>query len=379
MNPFLKDEVFFHTIFSNAPVVPEDAALVLFPQNARDRGKAYFKNDTVYPAEIRKRRFNRLAYITLEQFGFTRTFKYYFSGDENRWADLTYSFTAAVKPDRDSVKAILTKNITDISAPLIESIDENDAFVFLENYSCTQARALETAYNKIIAELAAGLDYLNIAFKLENMAFDKISEKIISDYEENEMARTELKKIEGELIRQKDEEEVRKLEAEIEKVKAEKEKELAGIQRQKDVIAHQNELHKKTMDLEADKKLRLLKAKNTSQIAVAHTANINRHDLAALSAIDDDYQKQIAARQAEIDRERENKEKDFDLQIKKLQEIKKTIADIDEVAYSELARKELLGIDAVMPAAIASSDFYKDIADSDITDVNIEEDGNENV
>ena len=379
MNPIRKNESYRLPLLGSAPVVPDDTAVVLYPDDARDQCKVYLQEDTIFPAEIRRWRFNRLVHITLNPFEFQKTFRFAFSENINQWVEITYKFVVVVNSEKESIKVILKNNITDISVPVTDILDGHMGMILGERYSCLQSLALETAAYSKIKDIVSRIPYLKVLVYQASVKRDRVSDKIIADNEANELAKAELKKIEDDLARKKEEAEARMREAEIARVVAMKDEELAEIRRKRDLSEQEHEIEKRRKELAAEEAYGLQQESNAAAIAKAQKDNIDQHGLEALAAINPSYLKHIELQQSRTDRERENKEKDFDLQYKVIMAVKEAIGDADEATVSEVVKNILLSGNTMTQPLIGASKPAYEPEESRIIAVDLSEDGSSNV
>lgn len=142
MNPIIKNEWLNFTLFSEVPKVPEDAALILYQSASRDMCKVYLLEDAVYSAEIRKLHFDRKAHISLKPFMFDWNVKFLFSNSAAQYVQLFFSFTVSVKDKKEAVKTVFTNNVTDISAVVLEKLNQYGALNLSREYNCLEAPLL---------------------------------------------------------------------------------------------------------------------------------------------------------------------------------------------------------------------------------------------
>lgn len=342
INPILKNEPYKYSWLDKPPVVPNDTALVLYPHDSREHCSVYLQEDTVFPEAIKKWHLDRLVHITLRSFEFQHSFRYSFSDGVNQWVDITYKFSVAVKPDKESVKVILKNNVTDISEPILESIS---SLILDKSYACLELSSLESNALTKIRDLISRITYLKVQVNQTALSIDDVSKKRIDDDKADKLRKADVEAIQKKLMRDKEEAEARRKEADIAMEKAATEKQLAEIKRQQELEAQQHEITKNTKEVEAQKAYQLQQAENAAAIAEAQMRNIRDFGEENLAAIDPTYQKHIDSHQAAIDRERENKMKDLELAKEKIKLVKEMVEAgvIDDMTAGQMTQQLLLG------------------------------------
>lgn len=341
MNPIIKNEPYKYSWLDKAPVVPNDMALVLYPHDSREHCNVYLQEDTVFPEAIKKWHFDRLVYITLQTFEFQHSFRFPFANGMNQWMEITYKFIVSVKQDKDAVKVILKNNVTDISEPILESLN---AFTLDKSYKSLELSILEMDALQRIREVLSRLAYLKIQVSQVASTVDDVSQKQIDDDKADIVRQTEVEALKRKLARDKEEAEARRKEAEIAREKAETEKELAEIRHQAELEEQQHTIDIKTKEVAAQKAYQLQQAENVAAVAEAHLQNIKKYGLESLAAIDPSYQGHINSQQAQIDLERQNKMKDLELAKQKILLVKEMVEAgvIDDMTAGQMTRQLLL-------------------------------------
>lgn len=151
-------------------------------------------------------------HITLQAFEFQHIFRFPFVNGINQWMDITYKFIVSVKPDRDAVKVILKNNITDISEPILECINE---LKLDKTYKSLEFSILETDALPKIRELLSRLTYLKIQVIQVISAVDDVSQKQIDDDKADKLLQVDIETRKRKITYDKEEVEVRKEEIEI--------------------------------------------------------------------------------------------------------------------------------------------------------------------
>jgi len=326
LNPIRKNDDlnigFLSSFVTPPPQVPVDAALLLYPHDTRELAKAYLNEDTVHASEVRKYHFNKLAHISLKTFSFSSSIVYPFSEGSNQHVKITYLFEVSVRQDKDSIKKILLRNITDISEPILELLNEPGSLRLDRQYSCLETILLESTVFQKINDLVMRIDYLKtIVRQIGSLEHDVVSQKMIKDHEENLRAKAKNEALKEELILKEEEAEIRRREADIARIKAKNEEDLAKIMREHEMAAIDHEIEKKAKEYDSISK----QADKREELKAAH--NID-----TLIALDPRFKTEENLKQERIDRARENDSKNLDLNMKKFDAITKMI---DAGALSE--------------------------------------------
>lgn len=202
MNPIIKHESYRFSLFSKPPVIPDDVALAFYSYSSHEDCNVYLPRDTVLTSTIRRRHFDRLVYISLKKFEFQHCFRFYFIDGINQWVDITYNFIVSVKPDRDMIKVIIRNNVTDISEPILELLNE---FMLDKSYKVLELSFLERDVLQKIQELLLQLTYLKIQVSQVASSVDDVSQKQLDNNVADKMRlmETEFRKKEMEVLREK--------------------------------------------------------------------------------------------------------------------------------------------------------------------------------
>lgn len=376
MNPIIKHEPYKYFWFDKPPAAPNNMALVLYPHDSREHCKVYLQEDTVFPEAIKKWHLDRLVHITFQAFEFKHSFRFTFSNSTNQWVDITYKFIVSVKPNRDAVKVILKNNVTDISDPILESLN---AFTLAKPYKSVELSILLNDALQKIRESLSQLAYLKIQVSQVAFSIDDVSQKQIDDDKADKLRQTDVETLKRKLTRDKEEAEARRKEAEVAREKAEIEKQLAEIHHQAELEAQQRNIDIKTKEVAAQKAYQLQQAENAAVVAQAHRKNIEKYGLEDLAAIDSTYQGHINIKQDMIDRERENKMKDLELAKQKILLVKEMVEAgvIDDMSAGQMTQKLLLEGSQTTAKQISSSSTTDKMEDEDV--INISEDGNDDI
>ena len=356
MNPIVKNETYKRAFLDSASVVPEETAVVLYPNKDRERCKVYLHGDIIYPREVRKYHFDRMAHISMNTFGFRKTLRFTFSEDISQWAEITYQFSVAIKPDEASVRAVFLNNTTDLSVQVSDLLGEHGAIGLSGDYSCTQSLLLETAAINRIKDIISRISFIKASVSQESVVRDRISERIIADYEATKIAKVKNIKLEEDLEREREEAEIRRTEAEIARINAEKDGELARINAEKDgelaaiqhkrkLTEHQYEVDIQTMGVAAEKALKLQKTENAAAVAAANQELRGRFDLDDLVVADSSFERYVELEQERIDRDRDNTERDLELARQKIAIIKEMVDTgvIDNMTAGNMTQQMLSG------------------------------------
>lgn len=320
-NPIIKNDSLGLGLFASPPSVPQDAALVLYPHDSREQCGVYFLDDFIDKKQCRKRNFDRMAYVSLNQFQFQYSLRVPYADGAGQHCIITYDIKVSVRHDKESVRKIITNNIMDVSEPVIGLLNENLLNVGGQ-YFCLQYQELEAAIIGRIKELVSQITYLRVFVSQLTVERDVVSEKVIEDYVANELEKVRVKAEREKLERQWEEAEVRRKESEIERARAEKESEIAQIKRKLEMDEKQHEIEKKMRDLEAEKEYDLKRSERVALVAEEDRKLRAQFSNEELAAIDSKYDKYIQLKQETIDRKRKNASDDFDLQLKVIEAIK---------------------------------------------------------
>lgn len=341
MNPIIKSEPYKYKFWEKLPVVSNNAALVFYVHDSSERCQVYFPEDTIYKEALKKWRFDRLACISLGQFEFEHELHFPFSNGVNQWANIKYKFVVSIKRNKDAIKHILTENITDLSEPILECIE---LMTLDRSYISLELVTLEIDALKMIKSITSELTYLKIQISQASVIIDNISKKQIDEDKADRLREVEINTLQKELTREKEMAKVRRIEAEIEREKVETQRQLALLRRQTELEEQEHDIVKKTKEVAAQKAYQLQQAENDATIAQVQKTNIDQYGLETLIAINSNYKKYIDAQQNEIDRERDNKSKDLELGIKKLEALDKAVESqvISQISAEQVALGELL-------------------------------------
>ena len=372
LNPIIKNEPFRLRLFDSPPSVPNNAALVLYPLDSKEHCIVYFQTDTVFPEAIRKWHLNRLVHISLQTYEFYHTLKYSFSESRNQWIEITYKFSVSVKPDKEAIRVFLMKNLTDVSEPIIEQLND----LKVQICSCLESATLESDVFKEIKNIVAKITYLKTTVWQSSMKLDAISNKRIEDDKADKIRRAQIDAIEKKLIRDKEEADARMLEAEIAKINALKEAKLTKIRHDNEMDEQQHEIEKRTKDVAAQKAYKLQQAQNAAALAKANKELLSEFDIEDLIVADPSYKLYIDLEQEKTDRNRENTSKNFDLIRQKIDIIKDMVGSntIDEFTASNMTQ-QLLGIEPKNQQQITTQG--ERFGGGEVIDPNIREEGND--
>ncbi|MDE7205544.1 MAG: hypothetical protein K2O91_27405 [Lachnospiraceae bacterium] len=334
-NPITKSEA-LKIGFRSLPDIPSDAALVLYPHNAKSSCRVYMLDDIVDKKQIKKEHFDRLAHVSFQQFQFPYALRVPFAEGAGRYCTINYNITVSVKRDSESVKKIIQNNITDISEPIINLLN-GDALQLEGSYSCKRYQELETALFRKINDVVSQISYLKIGISQTSVERDVVSNKIIEDHVAHELERARLMAEEEKLKIQQEEAKIRKKEADIARIKAENYADLAQIRRQQEMEEKDHEIKKKIKDLEAEKDYDVKRIERVAVVAEKDKKLREDYTIEELAAVDDKFAKFAQLQQEKIDRERDNASKNFDYYMKIIEEIKSS--EMDDSFKDELMRK----------------------------------------
>ncbi len=124
-NPIIKNDSLALGPFMKLPSVPQDTALVLYPHDSREQCGVYFLDDFIDKKQCRKRNYDRMAYVSLNQFQFEYSLRVPYADGAGQHCIITYDIKVSVRQDKESVRRIITNNIMDISEPVIGLLNEN--------------------------------------------------------------------------------------------------------------------------------------------------------------------------------------------------------------------------------------------------------------
>jgi len=351
-NPIIKNDSLGLGPFMKLPSVPQDTALVLYPHDSREQCGVYFLDDFIDKKQCRKRNYDRMAYVSLNQFQFEYSLRVPYADGAGQHCIITYDIKVSVRQDKESVRRIIANNIMDISEPVIGLLNENLLNVG-GKYFCLQYQELEAALIGKIRELVLQLSYLRVFVSQLTVERDVVSEKVIADYVTNELEKVRVKAEREKLERQWEEAEVRRKESEIERVKAEKEAEIALIKRKMEMEEKQHEIEKKIKDLEAEKEYDLKRSERVAMVAEKDRLLRAQFSNEELAAIDPKYDKYIQLKQETVDRKRKNASDDFDLQLKIIDAIK--TSEMNDLDKDELLKQIFNG--AAAPRIAEKTDW----------------------
>ena len=358
MNPIVKNKPYKYSWLDKPPVVPTGMALVLYPHDSREHCNVYLQEDIVYPGEIKKRHFDRLAHITLQAFEFQHKFRFSFSDGINQWVDISYKFIVSVKPDKEAIKIILKNNVTDISEPVLERLD---TFTLDKSYKSIELLSLENEALRKIRELLSRLTYLKIQVSQIAFSIDDISKKQFENDKADKLRQVDIEATQKRLARDKEEAVIQQKEVEITREKVERERQYHQVK------------------LETERIYQLQQAENIAAIAQAHRKNIELFGLGTQTAIDPTYQTHIDSQQAQKELERENEMKNLEVIKQRILLIKEMVEAgvMDDMMAGQMTQQLLLGgIQATRPQVSSSS---SDVGIEDEHVINISEDGKDDI
>lgn len=351
-NPIIKNNSLGLGPFMKLPSVPQDTALVLYPHDSREQCGVYFLDDFIDKKQCKKRNYDRMAYVSLNQFQFEYSLRVPYADGSGQHCIITYNIKVSVRQDKESVRRIITNNIMDISEPVIGLLNENLLNVG-GKYLCLQYQELEAALISKIRELVLQISYLRVFVSQLTVERDVVSEKVIADYVTNELEKVRVKAEQEKLERQWEEAEVRRKESEIERVKAEKEAEIALIKRKMEMEEKQHEIEKKIRDLDAEKEYDLKRSERVAMVAEKDRLLRAQFSNEELAAIDPKYDKYNQLIQETVDRRRKNASDDFDLQLKIIDAIK--TSEMNDLDKDELLKRIFNG--AAAPQLAEKTDW----------------------
>lgn len=371
MNPIIKNEWLNFTLFSEVPKVPEDAALILYQSASRDMCKVYLLEDAVYSAEIRKLHFDRKAHISLKPFMFDWNVKFLFSNSAAQYVQLFFSFTVSVKDKKEAVKTVFTNNVTDISAVVLEKLNQYGALNLSREYNCLEAPLLIAEAKQKISDIVERIDYLKIKFEQTSDVYDAISQKYIEDDISDKLRKAEIEAQRKSLERDTELARAQQKKNEIEKIEAENAAESARIKHEQALAeeAYQTELSAKQKARE--RAIANEEAENIALKARKRQELRTNHSIDDLIAVDDSFRLQEQLAQQRRDRERENMQKDFEVKLGMMKAAKELLGDVDDAQMVEIIKNMF-----AMPMApqISESSSKTMLTDNNIVISDISED-----
>lgn len=371
MNPIIKNEWLNFTLFSEVPKVPEDAALILYQSASRDMCKVYLLEDAVYSAEIRKLHFDRKAHISLKPFMFDWNVKFLFSNSAAQYVQLFFSFTVSAKDKKEAVKTVFTNNVTDISAVVLEKLNQYGALNLSREYNCLEAPLLIAEAKQKISDIVERIDYLKIKFEQTSDVYDAISQKYIEDDISDKLRKAEIEAQRKSLERDTELARAQQKKNEIEKIEAENAAESARIKHEQALAeeAYQTELSAKQKARE--RAIANEEAENIALKARKRQELRTNHSIDDLIAVDDSFRLQEQLAQQRRDRERENMQKDFEVKLGMMKAAKELLGDVDDAQMVEIIKNMF-----AMPMApqISESSSKTMLTDNNIVISDISED-----
>ena len=371
MNPIIKNEWLNFTLFSEVPKVPEDAALILYQSASRDMCKVYLLEDAVYSAEIRKLHFDRKAHISLKPFMFDWNVKFLFSNSAAQYVQLFFSFTVSAKDKKEAVKTVFTNNVTDISAVVLEKLNQYGALNLSREYNCLEAPLLIAETKQKISDIVERIDYLKIKFEQTSDVYDAISQKYIEDDISDKLRKAEIEAQRKSLERDTELARAQQKKNEIEKIEAENAAESARIKHEQALAeeAYQTELSAKQKARE--RAIANEEAENIALKARKRQELRTNHSIDDLIAVDDSFRLQEQLAQQRRDRERENMQKDFEVKLGMMKAAKELLGDVDDAQMVEIIKNMF-----AMPMApqISESSSKTMLTDNNIVISDISED-----
>lgn len=376
MNPIIKNEWLNFTLFSEVPKVPEEAALILYQSASRDMCKVYLLEDAVYSAEIRKLHFDRKAHISLKPFTFDWSVKFLFSNSAAQYVQLSFIFTVSVKDKKEAVKTVFTNNVTDISAVVLEKLNQQSALNLSREYDCLEAPLLIAEAKQKINDIVERIDYLKIKFEQTSDVYDAVSQKYIEDDINDKLREAEIEAQRKSLERDTELARAQQKKNEIEKIEAENAAESARIKHEQALVeeAYQTELSAKQKARE--RAIANEEAENIALKARKRQELRTMHELDDLIAVDDSFRLQEQLAQQRREQKRENMKKDFEVRLGMMKAAKELLGDVDDAQMVEIIKNMF-----AMPITpqIAESPGKTMQADNDIVDPDISEDGKKDV
>lgn len=338
MNPIIKNEWLNFTLFSEVPKVPEDAALILYQSASRDMCKVYLLEDAVYSAEIRKLHFDRKAHISLKPFTFDWNVKFLFSNSAAQYVQLSFSFTVSVKDKKEAVKTVFTNNVTDISAAVLDKLNQYGALNLSREYNCLEASLLIAEAKQKIGDIVERIDYLKIKFEQTSDVYDAVSQKYIEDDIKDKLSKAEIEAKRKSLERNTELARVQQKKNEIEKIEAENAAESARIRHEQALVeeAYQTELSAKQKARE--RAIANEEAENIALKARKRQELRTKHNIDDLIAVDDSFRLQEQLEQQRRDQERENMQKDFEVKLGMMKAAKELLGDVDDAQMVEIIK-----------------------------------------
>lgn len=371
MNPIIKNEWLNFTLFSEVPKVPEDAALILYQSASRDMCKVYLLEDAVYSAEIRKLHFDRKAHISLKPFTFDWSVKFLFSNSAAQYVQLSFSFTVSVKDKKEAVKTVFTNNVTDISAVVLEKLNQQSSLNLSREYDCLEAPLLIAEAKQKISDIVERIDYLKIKFEQTSDVYDAVSQKYIKDDISDKLRKAEIEAQRKSLERDTELARAQQKKNEIERIEAENAAESARIKHEQALVeeAYQTELSAKQKARE--RAIANEEAENIALKARKRQELRTTHNLDDLIAVDDSFRLQEQLAQQRRDQERENMQKDFEVKLGMMKAAKELLGDVDDAQMVEIIKNMF-----AMPITpqIAESSRKTMLTDNDIVISDISED-----
>jgi len=371
MNPIIKNEWLNFTLFSEVPKVPEDAALILYQSASRDMCKVYLLEDAVYSAEIRKLHFDRKAHISLKPFTFDWNVKFLFSNSAAQYVQLSFSFTVSVKDKKEAVKTVFTNNVTDISAVVLEKLNQYGSLNLSREYNCLEAPLLIAEAKQKISDIVERIDYLKIKFEQTSDVYDPVSQKYIEDDIRDKLREAEIEAQRKSLERDTELARAQQKKNEIERIEAENAAESAKIKHEQALVeeAYQTELSAKQKARE--RAIANEEAENIALKAYKRQELRKNHNIDDLIAVDDSFRLQEQLAQQRRDQERENMQKDFEVKLGMMKAAKELLGDVDDAQMVEIIKNMF-----AMPTApqIGESSSKTMLTDNNIVISDISED-----
>lgn len=339
MNPIIKNEWLNFTLFSDVPKVPEDAALILYQSVSRDMCKVYLLEDAVYSAEIRKLHFDRKAHISLKPFTFDWNVKFSFSNSVAQYVQLSFSFTVSVRDTKEAVKTVFINNVTDISAVVLDKLNQYGSLNLSREYSCLEAPLLIAEANQKISDITERIDYLKIKFRQTSDVYDTVSQKYIDDDISDKLRQAEIEAKRKSLERDIELAKAQQKKYEIEKIEAENAAESAKIKHEQALAeeAYQTELSAKQKARE--RAIANEEAENIALKVRKRQELRENHNIDDLIAADDSFRLEEQLAQQRRDQERENMRKDFEVKLSMMKAAKELLGDVDDAQMVEIIKK----------------------------------------